>query len=331
MKKICYSVLAPVFVFAFILYSCSSENSAKLPTSSSYGALKQAALSSATQHFTFNTANGVGNFISTKGVGIEIAASSLTLNGNPVTGAVDIEYIEIFDGASMAATGKHTMGEKSDGTRAMLLSGGEFYINATQEGQQLGLNGFITLQIPTWLSDAETSGNPDMSLWELTANDSVWVEDTEMNPTGIDGVDLQEGQGPNGVFTTLYYTFVNDFGWTNVDCFYNDPRPKTPILATVPSGYDNTNSNVYLHYDGLGNGLATLDTYITATQQFSEHYGQIPIGLQCHVIFVTEENGQWRYAIKPATISANAVYSFIMAETTVGTEAQMKAAINALP
>ncbi len=64
---------------------------------------------------------------------------------------------------------------------------------------------------------------------------------------------------------------------------------------------------------------------------FSEHYGQIPIGLEMHIIFATEDNGQWRYAIQEVTVVDNAVYTFTLAETTLGTLEQMVAAINALP
>jgi len=128
-----------------------------------------------------------------------------------------------------------------------------------------------------------------------------------------------------------YYVTFGTFGWTNVDKFYSDPRPRTTILADAPDGYDNNNSAIYLSYDGEGtNALAKLDTYITATGLFSEHYGQIPIGLKCHVIFVTEDNGQWRYAIKAVTVAANDIYTFTLAETTVGSEAQLVAAINAI-
>jgi hypothetical protein len=63
---------------------------------------------------------------------------------------------------------------------------------------------------------------------------------------------------------------------------------------------------------------------------FSEHYGQIPVGLACHIIFATEDNGNWRYAIKGVTTTANTTYTFTQAETTVGTEAQLVAAINAI-
>ena len=327
--KTVYAILASSLLIGLIIGCSSSDNGKDLPTSSSFNNLKITALNSLTQHFQFNTADGYASFVSAKNVLISVDASSLTLNGNPVTGQVDFEYVEIFDGGTMLITGKHTMGQMSDGNRSILVSGGEFYINATKNGQQLELDGSVTLEIPTTLTDGDNGGNPDMTLWNLTENDSVWIEATNFNPAGANGVELGTGQiitnGP------VYFAYINSFGWTNVDCFYADPRPRTTILASVPEGYDHLNSGVYLHYDGQGSALAQLDTFDPTTNLFSEHYGQIPIGLECHVIFVTEFNGQWRYAIKPATVTNGAVYNFTLVETTVGTRAQLTAAINALP
>ena len=325
-KKATHSILATLILILFTISCSNSDKGSNFPTAAEFNNIKTSALTSLIQNFQFNTTNGSASFTSVKGVVLTISASSLTLNGNPVTGIVDLKYIEIFDGGNMVATGKHTMGKMPDGKRSILLSGGEFYINATQNGQQLELNGSISLGIPTDLTD-DNGGNPNMTLWNLVENDSVWAETTDINnPAGGNGVFI-EGQG---AFST-YYAFVGNFGWTNVDCFYNDVRPKTTILVSVPDGYNNLNSAVYLHYDGNGNALAKLDTYDNSTELFSEHYGQIPIGLNCHIIFATEENGQSRYAIKQVTISAGAVYNFTLSETTVVTQAQLTAAINALP
>ena len=322
-KKATHSILAALILILFTISCSNSDKGSSLPTATGFNNIKTAALSSLTQNFQFNTANGSGIFTSVKGVMLTISASALTLNGNPVTGLIDLKYIEIFDGGNMLATGKHTMGKMADGNRSLLLSGGEFYINATQNGQQLELNSSIILVIPTNLTD-DNGGNPDMTLWNLVENDSVWaVAKPFQDQNGV----FIEGQGN---FST-YYAFVGNFGWTNVDCFYNDVRPKTTILVSVPDGYDNLNSAVYIHYDGNGNALAKLDTYDNVAELFSEHYGQIPIGLNCHIIFATEENGQPRFAIKPVTISAGAVYNFTLSETTVVTQAQLTTAINALP
>lgn len=293
------------------------------PSAMEFTSIREDALNNVTQNFQLNTANGQTTFTSSNGVEIDINPSCITLNGNAVTGTIDIKYIELFDGGKMLVTDKTTMGMTNTGAMSMLISGGEFYINATKNGQQLAINCAMDLRIPASLTEPQN----DMLLWDgiIDADGNIdWRE--QADPAGQGGVFLE--QGANG---GTYYAFFNSFGWTNVDKFYNFTGPKTQILATVPSGYNYGNSAVYLHYDGEGNALAKLDTYDAGTGQFSEHYGQVPIGLACHIIFATEENGQWRYAIKAVTITANAVYSFTFGETAVGTEAQLVAAINALP
>ncbi|WP_445455966.1 hypothetical protein [Flavobacterium sp. HNIBRBA15423] len=294
------------------------------PTANEFAAIREDALLELTQTFQLNATNGTTTFTSTNGVEIDINPSCITLNGNAVTGTIDIKYIEVFDGGNMLVTDKTTMGVLPTGDMAMLISGGEFYINATQNGQQLALNCAMNLRIPASLTESEN----DMTLWDGTIDADGNIDWREQNdPTGGQGgVFLEQGTAGN-----TYYAFFNSFGWTNVDKFYSHPGPKTQILVTVPSGYNFQNSAVYLHYDGEGNALAKLDTYDAVTGQFSEHYGQIPVGLACHIIFATEENGQWRYAIKPVTITTNAIYNFTFGETVVGTEAQLVAAINALP
>ncbi|WP_264520264.1 hypothetical protein [Flavobacterium sp. N1994] len=331
LKKAVFPFLTALILIIITISCSSSDNGNSLPTAIKFNKLKTDALNSLTQHFQFNTADGYASFTSSKGVQISFSAIALSLNGNPVTGTIDIEYIEIFDGGNMLVTGKHTMGKMPDGNHSLLLSGGEFYINATKNGQQLELQGTITLGIPTNLTDGDNGGNPNMTLWNKTENDSVWVPNENNNPAGANGVELGQGQIATGNGFSIYYAYVGTFGWTNVDCFYNYTGPKTTILASVPNGYTDQNSAIYLHYDGKGNALAKLDTYDTTTGLFTEHYGQIPIGLACHIIFATEDNGHFRYAIKAVTISAGEVYNFTLSETTVGTQEQLTAAINALP
>ena len=86
---------------------------------------------------------------------------------------------------------------------------------------------------------------------------------------------------------------------------------------------------MFLSYDGEDSGLAALDTFESG--MFSEHYGQIPVGLECHVIFMTEEDGNFRYAIKPVTIAADDVIVFTLAETLITTESGLVSLINGLP
>ncbi len=310
------------------IMSCSTDDSSiqnQVATAAEFKAIRQTAMDNVTENFTFNAEDGLFTFTSAKGVQVKINGACLTKNGNPVTGEVQLEYAEVFDGGTMLVTNKTTMGKLPNGDKTLIISGGEFYVNAKQNGVQLDITCNIQLIIPAALTGG---GDNDMSLWDgiIDENGNLTWDEQPQAPNGQNNLFL-EGTGGN----TSYYGFFNSFGWTNVDRFYSDPRPKTTILAQAPIGYDFGNSAIYLHYDGEANALANLDTYLSATNQFTEHYGQIPIGLECHIIFATEENGQWKYAIKAATIAANDVYVFSNSETIVGSEAQLIAAINALP
>lgn len=313
--------LSLLLLISFVSCDNSDGDDIKLspPTAAAFKGITEKGIKRNTQNFTMTAGNGLVTLTSAKGVKLYINGDCLTKNGNPVTGQVDIEYIELFDKGNMLVTNKPTMGITADGKKNLLISGGEFFIKATQGGVELQTSCSLSMIVPTALTDGYDNL---MTLWT-----GVIDEEGELawkDARGADGKGGVQGEGNN------YYVTFGNFGWTNVDRFYSDPRPKTTLLVAAPEGYDNENSAVYLSYDGEGtNALAKLDTY-TAAGLFSEHYGQIPVGLACHVIFVTEENGQWRYAIKSVTVAANDVYTFALAETTVGTEAQLVAAINAI-
>ncbi|MBS7230214.1 hypothetical protein KHA90_04185 [Flavobacterium psychroterrae] len=320
-----FKTIGLLFLLVINFVSCDNSdgdnnNLVLPPSAAAFKGITEKGIKKNTQNFTITAGTGVITLTSAKGVKLNINGDCLTKNGVAVTGVVDIEYIELFDKGNMLITNKPTMGVMPDGKKNLLISGGEFFIKATQGGVELKTSCYMNLIIPAALTDGVDN---TMTLWNGIIDDKgelAW-EQPKPNADGTGGV---QGEGTN------YYVTFGNFGWTNVDRFYSDPRPKTTLLADAPDGYDNNNSAVYLSYDGEGtNALAKLDTY-TAAGLFSEHYGQIPIGLKCHVIFVTEDNGQWRYAIKAVTIAANDVYTFTLAETIVGTEAQLVAAINAI-
>lgn len=316
--------LVTLLLTAFVFTSCTKSDDANLvipTTAEAFNAIQEEALESITQNFQFNAEDGSTTFTSQNGVTITINGSCLTKNGDAVTGAVDLEFVEIFDKATMLMTNKPTMGLLPNGDKALLISGGEFYVNATQNGLPLETTCDFQLIVPTALTGGTDN---DMILWNGTIDENgnlAWKEDD------------RDGAAQGGLFVegNNYYAFIGDFGWSNVDRFYNDPRQKTTILVDVPEGYNNTNSAVYLSYDGEDSGLANLDTYDTTSGLFSEHYGQIPVGLECHVIFISEENGNWKYAIKPVTIVENGIITINEGETAIATEAQLTTIINGLP
>ncbi|OEK09719.1 hypothetical protein A8C32_11040 [Flavivirga aquatica] len=325
MNKNLKNTFGTLLIMTLLFTSCSKNNDDVdiiiRATAEDFSNLKQEALNNQTQNFQFNAEDGTISLTSEKGVQINLNGSCLTLNGNSITGTVDLEFIELFDKGHMLTTNKPTMGTLPNGDKALLISGGEFFVNATQNGESLDISCSIQLAIPSNLTGGIDN---DMLLWKgrIDENDNLAWDQVRDNATGQGGVFAEGNQ---------YYAFLGDFGWSNVDRFYNDPRPKTTILVNVPEGYNNTNCSVFLSYDGENTGLANLDTYDSNTGLFSEHYGQIPIGLECHVIFVTEDANDWKYAIKAATITENGIITFTNDDTSTVTEAQLTTIINDLP
>lgn len=311
-KVLALSILTVVFV------GCKDDDEPDIPNAAEFDQVQDIALAAETQTFTIDASAGTVQVTSEAGVVLTINGAALTKNGSPVTGNVTVEFVEIFDKGKMLVTNKPTMGEMADGKKTLLKTGGEFFIRATQGGVELETTQALTLLVPT------TAVDQDMKLFIGDAADPenlVWKQDSTGGAGANKGV---RGEGANNYMVTF-----GNFGWTNVDKFYSDPRPKTTIQVAAPAGYNDGNCAIYLSYDGEGtNALAKLDTYFAGI--FSEHYGQIPVGLACHIIFTTCENGKWKWAIKGVTTTANATYVFTEGETTTGTEAQLVAAVNAI-
>ncbi len=267
----------------------------------------------------------------------------ITTSGDLASGEIEIELIEIFDKGSMLVTDMPSIGQRPSGEVAQLISGGEHYVGATQDGEELALNSSFQMTAPV-----DNTGGPDfdMTLFRAEVTDgvdadlddqAVWIEQgADPDTDGGDGIEVvrgEPGEGATGEFAGTYYSMISSqFGWSNIDRWYSDPRPKTTIHVDVPDGWDDTNSAVYLSYDGEPSALARMDTFDGATGYFSEHYGLIPIGLEVHLIFVTESEGDWSYAIQGTTIVDGHLTTFASADDLIETDTDgLVAAINALP
>jgi hypothetical protein len=237
-------------------------------------------------------------------------------NGDPATGNITIELVEIYKKSQILLTNMTTQGIDPSGTVGTLISGGEFFVNAKQGNEQLTLNGTFQIAAPT-----DNTGGLDQGMRPFIGVQQC-ADGTCKNVWKQQDRDIKMGQ-------STYNIFQNQFGWTNIDRWYSDPRPKTTLFVDVPEGYDNTNCSVYLSYDGEPTALASFDRYDSTTALFTEHYGQIPIGLEVHFIMVSVIDDQWYYAIRPATIGANHVETFT--ELQPITEAALITMIDALP
>ncbi len=326
--KLSFSGLILLGLVAVLGISCSTDDSFEpiletpfiAPSATEFNNLREIALALHTETAVFNAEEGIF-FTSNDGATLNIYPNCLMLDGDMVTGEVELTFIDIYESQNMASTNKPTMGLKPNGDKAMLITGGEFFIEVRKDGVLLDSGCSFKLVVP---GDNTGGVDSEMILWNGIIDDNGDLTWDPMDEEGEDG-------GQIYVEESSYFVFAHTFGWTNIDKFYHDERAKTTMSVKVPEDFNYANCAMYLSYDGEPNGLAQLDTFDAENGIFSEHYGQIPIGLEVHIIFVTADGDDYRYAIQGVTIAENEVYEITLEETEVGTYENWESAIEALP
>ena len=286
------------------------------PSAERFAALTDSVREQMTQEYTVDASYYI-YLVGEQGTILNIPQGSMAnAAGEYVTGRVDIELIELYDKGSMLVTDMPSTGRNAAGEQAQLISGGEHFIDASQDGEALELVSEIQIDAPVALTG---DADPDMIRFRAINEDgdlagrddaAVWVEDD-------DKVNIGRAEGGTDGVQTTYQLLTANFGWTNVDRWYSDPREKTTIQVRPPVGWDDSNSAVYLSYDGEATALAGLDTWDDEDGLFSEHYGLIPVGLEVHVIFVTATDTGWAYDIQGTTIVADQEISFDDADALI--------------
>ena len=99
----------------------------------------------------------------------------------------------------------------------------------------------------------------------------------------------------------------------------------------VPDGFDDTNSKVYIAFEGQENLLIQLNTYSSVTGYFGENYNLMPVGETCHVIFASGQGGNWLYAVKTITITPFGVTTFTSGDIIPATQTAVINRLNSLP
>jgi hypothetical protein len=330
MKTKLNSTLLALLACATITFSsCKNETeSVSLianPSAVSFADLRKNALADITLTKAFKAEDGI-TFETDKGTEVRISPNCLRdNNGNVVTGDVNLSFVEMYDRGNMTATNKPLMGKNSVGDLLPLVTGGQFNIEVTKGNQKLRSGCPFFVDIPAAL----TGGiDQDMKLWRGNIDEDGELTWDEVKRDAA-GQGKEAGINANTESAT-YQVWASEFGWTNVDRFYNDSRPKTQIKVTVPAQYNMSNAAVYLSYEGERNVLARLDTYDSVEKFFSEHYGYIPVGLNLHVIFTSESDGSLVYAIKKATIVADGVINFSESDLDITSKSNLVNIINNL-
>ena len=256
------------------------------------------------QTFTINASAG-GSFTTAKGTQVTIPQSCFVdKNGTLVTGAVTIEFKDIYQKSDMLLSDMPTMLRGG----APLKSGGEFFIRVKSGGDvvQISPNSSnpITVKQPLngWPLDS------GMQAFVLSPADTLgWGQDSSFVS--------QDTSASAYVFYLYTFNSPLDSGtWCNSDnpgYFATFPQGQLTLHASnTPTTsfpdvfllFKNQNSMVHV-YSGIGNDFP---------------YWYAPLGLQCTMVAVgVGSNGKLYSSFVPITInSVNQSVSFSLSETT---------------
>jgi hypothetical protein len=247
------------------------------------------------QTFKINVDNANYTVTGDKGTSIQFPKGAFsTTNGQPVTGDIQVQLVEIYDKGNMVLSDRPTT---SNGQ--ILVSGGEIYIGATANGEQLQLNdsSSIVVTLPSNNTDPGMTlftGGIDSSQFNWTpvpgvvpvqnVFDSTWTQDTV----------------PYFYYDPSKYIFsISNLGWINCDRFYNAPSTTT-ITITCDNATSNQNTKTYLVFKSI-NSVSSLWDYPVGVFTSS----MVPIGEQVTVIVFSFKEGKEYVATKDVTITAN--------------------------
>lgn len=276
-----------------IIVSCKKEKPATPSVSGNVGQYFNSYLEDQKQYFTVD-ATTYQVITGSQGTKIYLNGNNLAdQNGNLITGNVNVELVEIYKKSSMVLSKRVTVAN-SGGNLVPISSGGEFFIEFTQNGEVLNIvNPIYASTVPT------PDLNPNMQYFTGTVdsgNNITWdLEDSTVVSTGVDTT------GGQGLDYFYYFPILSNTIWINCDYFWGNPSLTTPIDVTLPSAYNASNANVFCVFQSEN---ATLSLYNDNLSNFN-YYGGIPTGMDVFFVVVSEINDQLQYAIVESTIVEN--------------------------
>jgi hypothetical protein len=309
-------------LFGLVFSSCNKEDeNPNTNTTDPTTETEEPSAADLRNFFLDNRENKVQSFTEDASSAISITTNSgSTFNFNPsafqksdgtvVSGNIDIDIIELLDKRDMVLTNTPTMGNLQNGGRAPLISGGQFRITASQNGEELELRDWygVNAQIT-----APNGVDPNMEIFYGTTTDDTLTWNSADSS-------LIFGQGSS------YQAYFDSINWVNLDYFMDAGGNNTPVEVELPQGFNNTNVALFVSFDGM-NALGQLYSFSNGVFMSSPY--TIAVGSDVHFIAVAYINGDPHAAIVPATIGSN--HYEIIGSLTQTTPAQLQSDIDALP
>jgi len=237
--------------------------------------------------------------------------SFVSADGTPVTGNVEIKLIEIYKKSDMIRMNKPTMGNLPGGGMAPLISGGEFKITASQNGQEVFLAPGMSYNV---IAPAPNGTDPNMDIFygNESGDTLTWTQADSNFVFGEQG---------------SYFGSLDSLNWVNLDYFWNNSGLQTFVRVQIPQGYTHQTCAVFISFDGL-NSVAAFYNFIDGAYSTDPYY-LLPIGAEVHFVALAIIGGIPHVAIVPSTIVDN--HLEVITELTATTDSQFETDLNNLP
>jgi hypothetical protein len=277
---------------------------------------------------TFNVSASQGETFTTKsGKKYTIPRNSLVKpDGSPVTGIVTIAVKEISNASGMIFADRPT----ATNTGKPLESFGEFFVVAKQGTTTLKLRADSAIKVqapakpndqrvPMWNGD--TTVTRDISGYNYL-NQLITVS---MQISANKGVDWKQVTNPASAYAlfdgsngTLNFRLDSLIKWTNCDRLYNNPNPKTTVLAYFNSNYNPATgasfggeepTMLYFKPTGVNSIIKFYNTIFTPPagfEGFLSYQNTIPIGQSGTFLAISSIGGLFYAEQKTVVISAPA-------------------------
>jgi len=279
MKKTCKSILG-LFLVSVFLFSCKKEKVAPLPADNTpqvtYSSIQDFYIKNMvpSQYFTINGSTG-GTFTGTQGTIITIYPNTIVNSLNqPMTGNISFELKEIYKKSDMVLSHMPTMSYGQP-----LKSGGEFYLHATVNSQEVFLAPFAgyNAQMPAQSID------PAMGVFYWQSDSSSWAP-------------ASDSSSVSSVDSSYYFmSYLSNFNWVNCDHFYNTTN--VTFNVDVLNETSTPNTQTFL----LFQDKSVLELYYI-NQLFSSSY--VPDTYPVTIITICINNGKIYAGFKNDTIAA---------------------------
>lgn len=256
-----------------------------------------------TETTSFDAATGT-TFQAKKGTKITIPPNVLiTHDGQAVTGMVDLRVKEIFSASDMIFSRVFPV---SSGQ--VLNSGGEFYIQTSQNGQPLLIkdNAFLKVDLPA------QAPNNQMQLFLAGPIEAI---DT------VDWVPIDSNMNTQSKFTfkssdNSYSIDLDSLGWGNIDAFDRNIKYfNCQFDLTGVTGLSHENTTAFAVFKDMNTVWPVGERYfgkITNNSIQERHLADVPLNL----VVISVVDGQLYSGLLDVTPQQGTTYSITMQKTT---------------